>query len=93
MHIGKLVFRFRFPGCQSLKEKRGRMRGLRDRFGKNPTLSVCEFGSVDSHQFADWAFVGCSSERALIDKNFSQIEAFVCSSMDVEIVEIKRSWI
>lgn len=93
MHIGKLAFRFRFPGCQSLKEKRGRMRGLRDRFGKNPMLSVCEMGSADSHQFSEWAFIACSLERALIDKNFSQIETFVSSSMDVEIVEINRSWL
>ena len=93
MHIGKLTFRFRFPGCQSLKEKRGRMRGLRDRFGKNPMLSVCEMGLADSHQFSDWAFLACSLERALIDKNFSQIEEFVLGSMDVEVVDVKRSWI
>ncbi len=68
------------------------MRGLRDRFGKKPMLSVCEMGSVDSHQFSEWAFLACYVERALIDKNFSQIEQFVSGSMDAEIVEIKRSW-
>ena len=92
MHIGKLIFRFRFAGCQSLKEKRGRMRGLRDRFGKNPMLSVCEMGSADSHQFSEWVFLACSLERSLIDKNFSQIEDFVSGSMDVEVIDIKRSW-
>ena len=92
MHIGKLIFRFRFPGCQSLKEKRGRTRGLRDRFGKNPMLSICEVGSADSHQFSEWAFLACSLERPLIDKNFSQIEDFVLGSMDVEVIDIKRSW-
>tara|TARA_B100000686_G_C16190514_1_gene665576 strand:+ start:146 stop:355 length:210 start_codon:yes stop_codon:yes gene_type:complete len=69
------------------------MRGLRDRFGKNPMLSVCEMGLADSQQFSEWAFLACSLERALIDKNFSQIEEFVLGSMDVEVVDVKRSWI
>ena len=93
MHIGKLTFRFRFPGCRSLKEKRGRLRGLRDRFGKNPMLSVCEIGSPDSLQFSEWVFLGCSSERALVDKNFSKIEEFIDTSMDWEVLEIQRSWL
>ena len=93
MHIGKIKLRFRFPGCRSLKEKRSRLRGLRDRFGKNPTLAVCEVSGADSHQFSEWIFLACSLERALIDNNFSQIESFVISSLDLQVLEIERTWL
>ena len=93
MHIGKIKLSFRLPGCRSLKEKRSRLRGLRDRFGKSPTLAVCEIGGTDVHQFSEWIFLACSMERALIDKNFSQIESFVSTSLDVQVLEIDREWL
>ena len=93
MHIGKIKLSFRLPGCRSLKEKRSRLRGLRDRFGKIPMLAVCEIGGTDAHQFSEWIFLACSMERALIDKNFSQIESFVSTSLDVQILEIDREWL
>ena len=93
MHIVKIKLRFRFPGCRSLKEKRSRLRGLRDRFGKNPILAVCEASGADSHQFSEWIFLACSLERALIDNNFSQIESFVTSSLDLQVLEIERTWL
>ena len=93
MHIGSIKFRIHLPGCRSLKEKRGRLKGLRDRFGKNPMLSVCELGSSNSHQFSDWSFLASSTERSLIDKNFSQIEQFFTTAMDAEVVEVERSWL
>ena len=93
MHIGKIKLSFRFPGCRSLKEKRSRLRGLRDRFGKTPTLAVCEVGGADSHQFSEWVFLVCSMQRASIDKNFSQIESFVSTSLDVQVLEIDRKWL
>ena len=93
MHIGKIKLSVRFPGCRSLKEKRSRLRGLRDRFGKTPVLAVCEVGGVDSHQFSEWVFLGCSMQRASIDKNFSQIESFVSTSLDLQVLEIEREWL
>ena len=93
MHIGKIKLSFRLPGCRSLKEKRSRLRGLRDRFGKSPMLAVCEIGGKDSHQFSEWIFLACSMERALIDKNFSKIESFVSTSLDAQVLEIVREWL
>ena len=93
MHIGKIKLSFRLTGSRSLKEKRRRLKGLRDRFGKSPSLAVCEIGGADSHQFSEWVFLACSMERALIDKNFSQIESFVSTSLDVQLLDIDREWL
>ena len=93
MHICKIKLSFRLTGSRSLKEKRRRLKGLRDRFGKSPSLAVCEIGGADSHQFSEWVFLACSMERALIDKNFSQIESFVSTSLDVQVLDIDREWL
>ncbi|MFK7916113.1 MAG: DUF503 family protein, partial [Pseudomonadales bacterium] len=41
-----LQVRFVLHGCRSLKDKRKRLRGLRDRFGKQTGLAVCESGAA-----------------------------------------------
>ena len=47
MIVGLLELEFHIPGCKSLKEKRGRLAGMRDRFGRLTNVAVCESAFAD----------------------------------------------
>ena len=40
MHIGIMTMTFSLPGCGSLKEKRQRMGGMHERFGRTPSVAT-----------------------------------------------------
>ena len=85
MHIAILTLNFHLEGCASLKEKRQRLSGLRDRFGRLPNVAVCESGEPDTMQSAEWSFVVVAGTRALADKQVSEIETFVAESLDARV--------
>ena len=87
MYIGLLTLTFSLPGCGSLKEKRGRLRGLKDRFGKQPNLAVSETGLHDVHQSAQWSFVVLCANRAQGDQMLAQIEQYAVTDLDVVVVD------
>ena len=82
MHIAILTLHFHLEGCASLKEKRQRLSGLRDRFGRLPNVAVCESGEPDTMQSAEWSFVVVAGTRALADKQVAEIETFVGEAVD-----------
>jgi hypothetical protein len=50
--IGLLTFHLYFPGCTSLKEKRGRLKPLLARLHRQFNISVAEMGFQDKWQDA-----------------------------------------
>lgn len=90
MKIEELNVKFQLPGCQSLKEKRGRLAGLRDRFGRQPHIAVCESGFPDEIQKAHWTFLILGQEQRLIDQTISAIEQFLNENIDARVTEITR---
>lgn len=93
MHIGLLTLTFQLPGCQSLKEKRGRLRGLKDRFGRLSNLAVSESGLHDVRDRAEWTFLSLSLDRAQIDRSFSRIEQYANSELDAVLTDSRREWL
>lgn len=93
MHIALLTMTFQLPGCQSLKEKRGRLRGLKERFGKSSNLAVSESAYHDVWDRSQWAFLSLGRERAQIDRAFSGVESFVNEEMDVIVIDVQREWL
>jgi hypothetical protein len=57
INLKLLTLDFQLPGCQSLNEKRQRLGGLKDRFGKIPNLEVTGSAHHDNHQLSQWTFV------------------------------------
>ena len=93
MHIALLSLTFHLPGCLSLKEKRSRLRGLKDRFGKNTNLAVSETRHHDKHQSAEWIFVALVQERPLAEKLFSSIEDYANTQLDAIVTKVEREWL
>jgi uncharacterized protein YlxP (DUF503 family) len=84
---------FHLSGCRSLKEKRQRLKGIRDRFGRSSNVAVCESAYQDSLQRAEWSFVASASSRAVVEKSLADIERSLSLSVDAEIVDVRLRWL
>ena len=93
MRIGVLTMEFHLEGCRSLKEKRQRLSGLRDRFGWASNVAVCEHAFQDSHQRAQWSFVAVAAEQHVVERTLGSIERGVQENVDAVVVGIERELI
>ena len=90
LHIELLVVDFHLEGCRSLKEKRSRLVGLRDKLGRQPNFAVCQSDFLDSHQHAQWSFVAAASDKKIVDRILESVEEAVDESVDAVVVGIHR---
>lgn len=93
MHIGILVMTFSLPGCGSLKEKRQRMGGMHERFGRNPAVAVCESGEHDRHDASEWSFVVVGTTKREVESLCSQIEDKAQSTAEGRVIEVSREFL
>ncbi|MCO4321744.1 DUF503 domain-containing protein [Aliidiomarina quisquiliarum] len=93
MHIGILTISFSLPGCGSLKEKRQRMGGIHERFGRSPSVAVCESGERDKHDASEWSFVVVAPSRREIESQCSQIEDKILRTVDGRVMNVIREFI
>lgn len=87
MHIGLLTLQFHLEGCRSLKEKRSRLKGLRDRFGRHPQVAVCESAAADSRDKAQWSFACIGLNRSDIERALEKIEHYAASELDAVVYQ------
>lgn len=90
MNIELMVVEFRLPGCESLKEKRQRLVGLRERFGKLINVAVCESDFQDAHKQAQWSFVVASTDPRIVANQLSKIEEYLSTEVDAMITDVHR---
>lgn len=91
MHVGVLAIDFHLAGCRSLKDKRRRLRRLRDKFGRIANLAVCESRHQDSLQRAGWAVLAVARDAKVVEQTLAEVEQWVASSVDATIVDVDRS--
>ena len=93
MQIGVLRIEFLLPGCRSLKEKRQRLGGLRERYGRQVNVAVCETNFQDIHDRAEWTFVAVGQTLRLIDQTLAEIEQRIVETVDATISGMQRETI
>lgn len=93
MSVGILKIDFYVAGCRSLKEKRQRLNGIRERYGRSNNVAVCESGHQDLLQRAEWTFVAVASERDVVDRTLTDIERNLQGSVDAELIDVWREWL
>ncbi|MEM7003228.1 MAG: DUF503 domain-containing protein [Pseudomonadota bacterium] len=93
MRAAKLEVELMLHGCRSLKDKRQRLSRLRDRFGRQSTVAVCESAHQDSHQLGHWTFVACGTSPQVIEQSLTDIERYVALSLDAEVIGMQRTWL
>nr|WP_163500246.1 DUF503 domain-containing protein [Halomonas socia] len=90
MHIAVLTLSISLPGCRSLKEKRQRMGGLHERFGRNPSVAVCESGELDRLEASEWTFVVAAATLPKVESLCSEIEDKIQRGVDGRVMEATR---
>lgn len=90
MKISLIEIEFHLPGCRSLKEKRGRLRGLRDRYGKLPGIALCEDGFHDVHDRSLWSFVVAGSDIKIVDRTIESLQESIEEVVDALVVSTHR---
>jgi uncharacterized protein len=90
MELGLLILRFHLEGCDSLKEKRQRLSGLRDRFGRLPQVGVCESDLQDTLDKAEYTFSCLGQTLQQVNTTLAAIEEYAATSLDAVILERRR---
>lgn len=90
MHISVLTLIFSLPGCGSLKEKRQRIGGMHERFGRNPAVAVCESGELNRHDASEWSFVVVANSEREVESLCSQIEDKIQRTVDGRVMNVTR---
>lgn len=93
LKVAVLKALIRLPGCRSLKEKRGRLGGLRERYGRNPQLAVCEADHHDVHDLASWAFIGAAASAVVVEQILAEVMNDLPLRVDGEVISFTREWL
>ena len=93
MHIGIMTMTFSLPGCASLKEKRQRIGGMHERYGRNPAVAVCESGEHDRHDASEWSFVVVANSKREIEAQCSQIEDKIQRTVEGRVIDVIREFL
>ena len=93
MNVAVLQIDFFLSGCGSLKEKRRRLKGIRDKYGRAANVAVCESDHQNTHQRAQWSFVATASSPEVVERTLTEIERSVQLGVDAELVSTQRSWL
>ena len=93
MHIGVMILTFSLPGCGSLKEKRQRMGGMHERFGRNPAVAVCESGELNRHEASEWSFVVVATTKREVESLLSQIEDKIQTTVEGRVMNVTREYL
>ena len=93
MSIGSIAVEFLLDDCRSLKEKRQRLNGLRDRFGRAPNVAVFESAHQDLLQRAQWTFVAGAASPVIVEQLLSGIERDLQNTVDAQLLDVRRTWL
>ncbi|HDS30978.1 MAG TPA: DUF503 domain-containing protein [Firmicutes bacterium] len=92
MFLGTLVLELSLPGCDSLKEKRHRLKGVIERIRDKFNVSVSEVDFHDIHQSALVAIAMVNTEKKLIEQVFSRVEEFFANGDGLLIINNDIEW-
>ena len=93
MHVGLLQIEFFLSGCRSLKEKRQRLGGIREKYGRITNVAVSESAHHDTHQRAQWSFVATAASADVVERTLGEIERSLQMSVDAQLVSAEREWL
>ncbi len=83
---------FRLDGCRSLKERRQRLGGLRQRLGRESGVALCEHAGDDPEESVWSILIVASSRRGATDLA-GRIERDLESRVDAVIQDLTREWL
>lgn len=93
MHVLATRFELRFPACRSLKEKRSLLRPLLEGGRHRFKVSMAEVDHQDVWQRSAVGVAVVSDSPALAEQITDDIERFVWSFPELEVLDASRSWL
>jgi uncharacterized protein len=92
MTIGLLTLELQLPGCDTLKEKRHRIKGVIEKVRARFNVSASEVDYQDLHQSALIGVAMVSSERSLVEQVFARVEEFFADGDGIVVVGSEIEW-
>jgi uncharacterized protein len=92
MIVGLMSLELQLPGCDTLKEKRHRIKGVIEKVRAKFNVSVAEVDFQDMHQSAMIGVSMVNSEKTLIEQVFARVEEFFESGDGLLVVESVVDW-
>ena len=92
MVVVSLTVDLRVPLAQSLKQKRSAVRPIVDGIRQKFSLSVAETDHADAWQLATLGVAIVSGDVTTAERLADDVERFVWSRPDIEVLEIVRNW-
>lgn len=89
MHIEAFHLVFNLSGCRSLKERRGRLGGLRDRIGRQAALALHELPGDDPTS-SEWCVLAIGANRSRVDRLYESVRETALRSVDAELIDATR---
>ena len=88
MHVGTLTIELHIPGCDSLKEKRSRLKPLLARLHKEFNISAAEIDAHDRHRVAVVSCAMVSNDARHIERVLDKIPRWIEKHRpDLQIVD------
>ena len=88
MHVAALTIELRLPGCNSLKQKRSRIKPLLARLHREFNISVAEIDHNDHHQLAVIACVVVSNDVRHVQRRLAGIPTWIEKHRpDIQVID------
>lgn len=88
-----MTLQFQLHGCDSLKDKRQRLRGLKDKFGRTPNLAICESGALESKREAEYSVCCMANDKNTVSGMLDDVLQHCSTSIDAELLNDSREWL
>jgi hypothetical protein len=93
MVVGIVSLRFVIPGSHSLKDKRRRLRGVKDRLRAQFNVSIAEVDAQDVWQTAVLGLSAVGTDRAYVEGLLDQAIQMVRRQRDVTLVSVEKEFV
>ncbi|HZQ27121.1 MAG TPA: DUF503 domain-containing protein [Acidimicrobiales bacterium] len=92
MHVAAICFDLRLATCRSLKEKRAVIKPILDGARNRYRVAAAEVGRQDQWQRAELGMAVVASTAGHASDVLDQVERFVWSFPEVEVLTTERTW-
>lgn len=93
VHVAGFEVEIRIPASHSLKDRRQVVRSLLDGARQRFSVSAAEVGGQDTWQRATLGFAVVASEARLVDELLDQVDRYLWSHPEIEVVEASIEWL
>jgi uncharacterized protein YlxP (DUF503 family) len=93
VHVLALEVELHLPQCRSLKDKRAVLRSMTDGARRRYAVAASETDHQDTWQRAQLGFACVSGSAGHASDVMDEVERFVWSFTESEVVEMRRNWL